>query len=359
MKRENRTIYLDLLRIIACYSVIIIHTAAVHWYKTDVNSFEWSVFNFYDAISRWAVPAFAMISGALLLNPSYSINIQKLYKKNILKMIISYFCWSLIYVLWTYRKDFFSKPITPMIVAFIQGHYHMWYIPMVIGLYMITPIVKEIVKNSHITKYYLLISFFACILIPSCKDIFKVYIDSFPKVETINAIYSAINKLWNNFYFNFLTGFVFYFVLGHYLNQTEIKLKHKRLSYFLGLLSVLFTIFYSLFIARIRQTPYGYYGYFAISTMVFTVAIFLFIKDLMAKHPFSHTQFLKVLSNDTLGIYYIHVLILEIITRIFKITPLSFQPLFSIPILAFIIMVFGFLVTELLKRVPIVNKWLV
>ena len=93
--------------------------------------------------------------------------------------------------------------------------------------------------------------------------------------------------------------------------------------------------------------------------MVFTVAIFLFIKDLMAKHTFSHTQFLKVLSNDTLGIYYIHVLILEIITRIFKITPLSFQPLFSIPILAFIIMVFGFLVTELLKRVPIVNKWLV
>lgn len=64
----NRTVYFDYLRVFAIFAVIILHISASNWHTTDVNGFEWQVFNFFDSITRWCVPIFIMISGSLFLN---------------------------------------------------------------------------------------------------------------------------------------------------------------------------------------------------------------------------------------------------------------------------------------------------
>ena len=48
--RRDRVIYLDLLRIISSFAVIMIHVAAQNWYSTDVKSAEWMTFNVYDSL---------------------------------------------------------------------------------------------------------------------------------------------------------------------------------------------------------------------------------------------------------------------------------------------------------------------
>ncbi len=73
---QNRTIYFDYLRVFATAAVILLHVAAFNWLSTDVNGYDWKVFNFYDSIVRWGVPVFVMISGALFLGRD-DISIKK------------------------------------------------------------------------------------------------------------------------------------------------------------------------------------------------------------------------------------------------------------------------------------------
>lgn len=80
--KNNRIEYLDLLRILASIAVVIIHICSSKWYAINSNTNEWSILNIYDSLSRWAVPVFVMISGAIFLSSDYSI--EKLYKKIVL-----------------------------------------------------------------------------------------------------------------------------------------------------------------------------------------------------------------------------------------------------------------------------------
>ena len=70
-KIENRIEYLDLLRIIAIFGVVVLHVAAQNWVKEFTNVFNWNVYNVYDSLVRWTVPVFVMISGTLFLSKEY------------------------------------------------------------------------------------------------------------------------------------------------------------------------------------------------------------------------------------------------------------------------------------------------
>ena len=90
MVKSNRIAFLDYLRVCSIFFVIMIHVATQNLWAMDVNSFAWQTFNFYDCLSRWCVPVFVMISGALFLTKT--ITISQIYKKYILRLLISFFC---------------------------------------------------------------------------------------------------------------------------------------------------------------------------------------------------------------------------------------------------------------------------
>lgn len=49
----NREQYLDLLRILAIFFVIVLHVSGENFRNIDINSTYWDILNFYDSISRW------------------------------------------------------------------------------------------------------------------------------------------------------------------------------------------------------------------------------------------------------------------------------------------------------------------
>ena len=59
--QEKRCYYLDVLRVLACLAVIMIHSSA-SYLSVDVNSFGFWIGNIMDSLSRFAVPIFVMIS---------------------------------------------------------------------------------------------------------------------------------------------------------------------------------------------------------------------------------------------------------------------------------------------------------
>ena len=66
-----RNVSLDILRILACIAVITIHTAGSIDYHglAEPGSFDWIFGETLDALSRWSVPIFAMLTGVFFLNP--------------------------------------------------------------------------------------------------------------------------------------------------------------------------------------------------------------------------------------------------------------------------------------------------
>ena len=88
--QKERIIHWDLLRILAAFSIVMLHVAAQFWYDLDKQSAEWLIANSYDALFRFGVPIFVMISGVLFLNPNYVLSIKRLYKHNLFRVISIY-----------------------------------------------------------------------------------------------------------------------------------------------------------------------------------------------------------------------------------------------------------------------------
>lgn len=72
-RKKERVIYLDIIRIFSCFCVIVLHVSSSYWQDTSIQSISWHIFNFYDSMTRWTVPVFVMISGALFCGRDVSI----------------------------------------------------------------------------------------------------------------------------------------------------------------------------------------------------------------------------------------------------------------------------------------------
>lgn len=80
---EERKSYIDVLRILAIFSVILLHCNTNFFPIASLYpQREWLLANCINAISRFGVSIFFMISGYLLLSANSSDNIGKFYKKD-------------------------------------------------------------------------------------------------------------------------------------------------------------------------------------------------------------------------------------------------------------------------------------
>ena len=210
----DRTVYFDYLRIFATFAVMILHISAQNWYISDVNGIDWQVFNFSDSIVRWGVPIFMMISGALFL--SREIPLKKMYSKYILRMAISFLIWSIIYAI------FVDGDIMYRFFSIVQGHYHMWFVLMIIGIYMCMPFIKPIVTNNAKIKYYLLLALIFAFIVPEIITLANDFGN-----ELVIKCASALNAVVTDMYMHMVLGCVSYFVLGFYLNKIELNKRQR------------------------------------------------------------------------------------------------------------------------------------
>jgi len=335
---NNRIVYLDILRILAILAVITMHVSSVKWYVTSPISYEWNVYNFYDSIARWAVPVFVMISGAIFLDNNKEINIKKLFFKNILRIITAFLFWSLFYILVHYKS---IENINDFIEKLILGHYHLWFLYMIIGLYIITPFLRKITEDEDLTKLFLIITFIFTILLPTLSQL--------PCLSILNTILSRTNLNMK---------YITYFVLGYYLNTKEITLENRKLIYLLSFLGFLTTIVGSSIIANYKMEPYGLYNEFLLNVFFESIGIFLIIKNLSIHIKIKYKKLIDILSLNSFGIYLIHDFIIEILQKN-NIPPLTSHPLFSIPLLIILTYIISLVISIFIHKIPILKKYIV
>ena len=345
IKNNNKALriyYFDILRIISSFSVVLIHVSG-RYYNSNINSNNWKIAHYYNGISRFGVPVFFMISGALFL--SKDLSISQILKKYIGRLLIKLIFWSFIYSI--YKANLSIKNIQIIIINLFLGNYHFWYIYVIIELYLITPFLREIIKKD-LLKFYINLSFIFTFIIPNFND-FHSY---FPQI--LSKIVQIINIKLD---FKYIKGYIFYFMFGYYLNNKNIPLFKIIFIYILGIFGCLFTTIILYKISIIKQKKnIKYFRGLNLNILLYSTSIFMFFKYILNNYTIN--ILLKRISNYTLGIYLIHPLILHQIRRIsgdFS----SIKLLFKIPFISIIVFIISLIICIIIKFTPIFGIYLI
>lgn len=272
---------LDVLRVIACFMVVLLHVSATQFYQPSPI---WHEINIINAFTRICVPIFIMITGVLLIKPD--INYRKLWQK-LKKILMILLFWSAFY-LWDAGKVSDASAWIKLIAA--PAKYHLWYLYAMVGFYLAIPLLSKIYYQSNkqeLTAYLAIWGWVA-------------FIGSLVFYELI-----AIDVL-KLYQLGFLANFVGYLVLGKVLVDYYQSPNKAWLCLFgfvvLCLLSAQVT--YVFFYHTKPRTVF--YEYSSIFVLLEAICFFLFVLKISPKwHRIQ--KWVQWIAPYTLGIYLIHV----------------------------------------------------
>lgn len=342
---EERLISLDILRILATFAVIILHVAASGWDKFSVDSLSWQMINIYDGSVRWAVPIFVMISGCFFLNERKELSLKKLYGKYILRLITAFLFWSMLYAvcyILVNRNGLNSHAVLVFLKQTIEGHYHLWFIYMMIGLYMITPFLRKIVQSQILMRYFLLLAYIFAIMAP--------FIAAFPGLN-----YSAV--LIGKTYMYFVIGYPIYYMMGYYLHTCVIG-KIKWLIYLAGVVGLVMTILGTTLVSGYLGAPSTiFYEHFTPNCFAVSMAIFVLFHEEVSRLKITKAARTRIieLSRDTFGVYLIHDLYRACFDRLGL--PFFLTISWSIPLTALLIGCCSFLTIHFMRKISSVSRF--
>lgn len=216
-KEQNRNNGLDLLRIISAFAVILIHTNAIFLFADTESSDKILVIeNLINLIARFSVPVFVMISGTFLLGNDKNYDIGSFYKRSLIKIGIPYIGIFLFWVVYSLVKLLQNKidfqSFVQSVISMSDGN--LWFMPMIIGLYLLTPFLNRIIKS-----------------VTSCQiRIISIFI----------IVWAVVSQRFSSLSLPYSMGVVFaylgYFLLGYTLKEVKIN---KRFVTFGGVYSLL------------------------------------------------------------------------------------------------------------------------
>lgn len=340
---KNRVLYADVLRIIATFSVVFLHVAAGNWGNVALGTFEWNVYNFYDSIVRFGVPIFVMSSGMFLLNPKKNVNIKDIYCKYILRLVLAFISWSLLYAVYTNISEYKTINNEVFLKSFIFGHYHLWYLYMIVGLYMITPILRKITSDKNTLIYFLLLSVITTSIVPIIIKLFQL---------------SDLDLFIKKFDLHFTIGYVGYYISGYFFSEYELKNNQRNIIYVLGVLGILSTYLLTNYISiKTGKADSTFYSYFSPNVVAVSIAIFVFFKYEVSKIKYNQTtiKIIDVLSDCTFRIYLVHDFFNMFISKA-GINTLNYNSLLSVPAIAIVVFIGSLTVSFMIGKTPLLKR---
>ncbi|GEM_PF-415042 len=348
----NHLVWPDVLKIAAVYAVIVIHTAAPYLLlKNGGTLYSWWAGNIYDSLSRWCIPVFVMLSGFFLIDKYRDEKLASFFTRRFSRVLIPLVVWSLAYFLWrTYanNEDLSLSSFIPMLLE-EPVYYHLWFMYLVLGLYVITPVIGIYAKGTRARHlwYYLALWF--------------VLASGLTFVESWFGVTTYVSPGPGNSVFNF-TG---YFVLGWMLKDVELTPWRKPLLALLFLLGLLITS-YGTYFATVTKNSGEFdgifYEYSSFSVFMMAVPVFLLGKGLrlsfLSGNPGCARRLIRATAACVPGIYLVHAVFIAVAKRGMlgvSLTPDLVDPFIGIPVFAFGIFVASLLVVLVIKGLPVIR----
>lgn len=240
---------------------------------------------------------------------------------------------------------------------FFSGHYHMWFLSLIVGLYFVSPLLRCVVGNAQVLKYYLLCFAALDFAIPWLMDcLLLVRIPH--TVDALTAIRLAYDRL-----LGYLPSEnVFYFVLGSYLASKEIPKKNRLILYIMGVIGYIGTILLTRRQSLLNESlDLTFLRNGSVNVFLMSVAVFVFGKYGMSRrNPGEGLRRAVVyVSQCCFGMYLVHALIIEALNEKFGLNTLTFRPLIAALLILAITFIGSLIISAILNRIPILKKYIV
>ena len=334
-QKKTSIFYIDFLRFIAATAVVLIHVLGPFRKLYDsIPESEWLAAASINSMTRWAVPVFMMISGALLLSSKKEFETKNYLVKRLSKVAIPLIGWTIIYAFITgYLGNGFDD-----FISVIQNSpnnpawYHLWFFYDFIPLYFVVPFLSIALKKLDEEYIKMILMTFVVLFLMKW-----LRVESFLQQNLI-----------------LYTG---YFILGWYLFNHDNS-KMVKWWIFAGV-GMLFLNIFGTWIIAIETGKYSsfFMGYKTLNTMIIGGMLFVLAQTYADKIQGKFRSFISLVAKYSLGIYLLHPILLIPVRDLEN----GYYDFFgtnwiAIPLISFIVMGISLLLTIWLAKIPFINK---
>ena len=358
-----RLLWAEILKILAILGVILLHVSAPFLVPFE-DSADWWVGNIYDSFSRWCVPLFVMVSGALILPGAGRQPLRRFLLTRVRRILVPFLFWSAVYFL--YRIQVKGDDLTlggffPMLLT-EPIYYHLWFIYMLIVLYLFAPAASTFLQkapNKHVW-YLVALWFLWASILPFIDQPLGLETYFTPDLDD----YSPLK----------LSG---YFLLGYMLKDSHVRFGWPLFLVFLvfllgGAATVVGT--YLMSADRGEFHPF-FYKYFSVTVVAMTVSLFLLVKSIFRTRKettaegeqtirMNSPEILQKIGMSVFGVYLFHALALELLRDGFfgftidhtSALGVALSPAVGIPVFTVSIFVLSLVPVFVVRFIPILRE---
>ena len=341
----------DAAKTVAIFGTLLIHVSAAGGFNWPVGSAAWLTNLFWNVLVRCAVPVFFLCSGALLLPPQKSVSISAVWKKYIPRILVALLFWAAAYALWPVAQIYARTGIWDLVtirtavrnVVLFNHKYHLYYLHIILLVYALLPVTRLFAAKAdrQLLRYALGIWFVLGSVYPLLRN--------FPPFSALTGIpvQYAINLSW---------GAVGFGLLGHVL--TEEAKRHPPKVFALVYLAGFAVTFFGTWALSARSGTLVLHFLQGTAPGVCLQAAGIYGFCVSAFSRRERLPVAETVSKASFCIYLVHVFFLdELIAR--GITPGVYAPVWAVPAIVLGLFVLSCGVWLVLRRIPLVNRYLV
>lgn len=330
---NSRSARFDVMRVTACLAVILLHLAATIVMERELlGTMHWHISNAIDSATRWCVPVFIMLSGALLLDPQKHASPREFWTKRMGRLLPAFIAWPTIYFAW--RAFYWHEPISLATIAHdaVAGrpYVHLYFLFLIAGLYLVTPFLATALS---------------ALTLPQLRHLIFIMAGLAMGANLFDFLASSA--------FTMFVPYLTYYLAGWYC----ARVLHDRpgvsalaVGFAAGLITGLTALLVS---TRGFDDRWAFYFYEDFSPTVMVMAVGLFLLTLQGTIPPRVESIAHTLAPLTLGVYLAHPIVVELLRyAYFLALPVLLRPPYYVPVTFFATCLLTFGLVALMQRVP-------
>lgn len=330
----QKIFYIEMLRVVAAIAVVVIHVLGPYraWFG-EIPESDWLGAIALNGGSRWAVPVFIMITGALMLSDQRPFSLGHFVKRRASKVIIPFVAWSALYAALSgvTLNTLNCEQVVESLLGFpdTPTYYHLGFFYYFIPLYLLIPFLRSIAQHDDHRPFFALLGVWML-----CSSL-----------RLMGVSFGIADDL-------FLYGG--YLLFGFLCHRFQVPWLGMLV---LGGVALVATEWVALSESLLQQryTSAGWFSYKTINTALIAGMVFMLSQRFAEKLSISSQTWITKLSRQSLGIYLVHPLFL------WPIRELDWQlgmHWLTIPVIALLIFVLSYGLSAALSRYSY-TAWLV
>lgn len=306
---NQRHLGFDLLRVVATYMVIQIHTGEFYYIGsggTVLNTPSAYWVGWLNSLFRVSVPLFVMLSGFFL----FPVNDEKkFFRKRFSRVLVPFVVWCALYAFYFYFRG--SVTLTGALIDILKIPInfgteigHLWFVYMLLGIYLFAPVISPWVQSAS-------------------RRSMEVFLSLWGLTLTAPYIHLYFPEIWGEAYWNrtpmlyYFSGFIGYAVMAAYIKRFLMRRAAMHSIVGVALIVVGYAITASGFLQRLPvehsvSSLELTWGFETINVAMMTVGVFLLFKNIQAANGASaFWKLVRDISPRTYGMYLAHIMVLN------------------------------------------------